>query len=377
MTVPLKGHAPAVEIRPVASARRFLDLQREFYRGDPDYVPPVTIAEAWQVDPKKNPFFAHADGGRFAAWRQGRCVGRVSTCRDRLHDEFHGDRVGFFGHFEAADEAVAQQLLAHAAAWCRQRSAAVLRGPVDLSTNYRCGLFVDGTPGPPVLMMPHNPPHYAAWIEASGFAPAKDLLALHCSDQTLDRPRLDRLAARLLQKAKATLRRVDLRNFAAECRILWDLYQRIWQRNWGFVPMTEAEFAVQAKELKAVAHPALLHIAAIDGEPVGFVLALPDTNVGARACNGRLLPFGWWRFLRAMRGVELIRVLTLGVVPEHRKSGIDVLLMHRVMSDGMDAGFRACEASWILADNRDMLGPLETMGFTAYRRYRIYERTLT
>ena len=377
MTAPLKEQGTDVEIRPVASARQFLDLQRDFYRGDRDYVPPVSLVEAWQVDPKKNPFFAHADGGRFAAWRGGRCVGRVSTCRDRLHDDFHGDRVGFFGHFEAKDEAVARRLLSFAADWCRQRSAQSLRGPVDLSTNYRCGLFVDGKQGPPVLMMPHNPPQYAAWIEGAGFAPAKDLLALYGSTETLDRPRIDRLTARLQQKSRATLRRVDLRNFAAECRILWQLYERIWERNWGFVPMTEAEFFAQAKELKAVAHPALLHIASVDDEPVGFVLALPDTNVGAHACNGRLLPFGWWKFLRAMKKVTLIRVLTLGVMPEYRRAGVDMLLMHRVMSDGIDAGFRACEASWILADNRDMLGPLETMGFSTYRRYRIYERPLT
>jgi hypothetical protein len=158
--------------------------------------------------------------------------------------------------------------------------------------------------------------------------------------------------------------------------VLWGLYQRIWERNWGFVPMTEPEFLAQARDLKRVAHPSLLHIAEKQQQPIGFVLALPDTNVGARACGGRLLPFGWWKFLRAMRKKHLIRVLTLGAVPEYRKTGLDMLLMHRVMSDGIDAGFDACEASWILEDNHDMLGPLQTLGCTPYRRYRIYERPL-
>jgi GNAT superfamily N-acetyltransferase len=376
MTAPPKDLRRTVDIRPVRSPAQFLDLQRDFYRGDADYVPPVTFVEKAQLDARKAPFFAHADVGLFAAFRDGRCVGRISACRDRLHDEFHGDRIGFFGHFEAADEDAAMALLEHAAAFTKQRGATALRGPVDLSTNYRCGLLVEGQPGPPVMMMPHNPPHYGALIERAGLAKAKDLLALHGSKHTLDRRRIDRLAAHVQKRNGATMRRFDLTRFDAECVILWDLYQRIWERNWGFVPMTRDEFLAQARDLKQVAHQDLMHIAEIGGEPVGFVVAVPDTNVGARACNGRLFPFGWWKFLQAMKKVTLIRVLTLGVVREHRRSGLDLMLMHRVISDGIDAGFDACEASWILEDNRDMLGPLETIGLTPYRRYRIYEKTL-
>jgi GNAT superfamily N-acetyltransferase len=376
MTAPAKELRAGPRLRELSQPARFLDLQRGFYRGDPHYVPPVTSAEAWQLDPRKNPFFRHAEVGLFAAFAGERCVGRISTSRDRLHDEFHGDRIGFFGHFEAADEPSAHALLAHAAAWCRARGATALRGPVDLSTNYRCGLFVGGDPGPPVVMMPHNPPAYAAWLEAFGLRPAKDLLALHVTDASLDLRRVDRIAEHLAKKSSATMRPVSLRRFDAECELLWDLYHRIWERNWGFVPMARDEFLAQARDMKRIAHPALMHIAEVRGEPVGFVVALPDVNVGARACNGRLLPFGWWRFLRAMKQAKLIRVITLGVVPEFRRLGIEMLLMHRVIRRGLDAGFRACEASWILEDNRDMLGPLETLGHRPYRRYRIYEQPL-
>jgi hypothetical protein len=140
--------------------------------------------------------------------------------------------------------------------------------------------------------------------------------------------------------------------------------------------MAEAEFLQQAKEMKRIAHPALLHLALNGDEPIGFVLAIPDTNVGAKACNGRLLPFGWWTFLRAMRKKHLIRVLTLGALPEYRKTGLDMLLMNKVTCDGIDVGFDAVEASWILEDNTDMLGPLQSLGCTPYRRYRIYEKAL-
>jgi len=377
MTAPRKDLQVDLEIRPVRSARQFLDLQRAFYRNDPDYVPPITAAESWQLEPHKNPFFQHAQFEKFAAYRGSECVGRISASRDQLHDDFHGDRIGFFGHFEARDEATAHALLQHAADWCQQRSATALRGPVDLSTNYRCGLLVEGEPGPPVMMMPHNPKVYADWIESFGMQKAKDLLALYGTEHTLDRTRMDKLTARIEKRTGIRVRRVDLKRFDAECRVLWDLYERIWEKNWGFVPMTEGEFLAQAKDLKKVAHPSLLHIAEKDGEPVGFVLALPNTNVGAKACNGRLLPFGWWKFLRAMKPKHLIRVLTLGALAEYRKTGLDMLLMNKVTCDGIDAGFGAVEASWILEDNTDMLGPLQSLGCVPYRRYRVFERPLT
>ncbi|MEY4829041.1 MAG: hypothetical protein RLZZ562_837 [Planctomycetota bacterium] len=366
----------AARIRAIEAPKRFLELQRAFYAGDPDYVPPLTSGESWQVDRARNPWFAHGEAGFFVAERNGRVVGRVSASRDRLHDEFHGDRVGFFGHFEATDQDTAKALVEHAAAWCRERSADSLRGPVDLSTNYRCGLLVEGEPGAPMLMMPHNPKHYAQWLEAAGLEKAKDLLALRATKQTLDLSRIDRIVQRVQQKSRAVVRRMNLKRFGDEMRIVWDLYNRIWERNWGFVPMSEAEFFAHSKDLAKVARPELMHIAEIDGKPVGFAAALPDVNRGIKACNGKLLPFGWWKFLSAMKETRTIRVLTLGVVPEHRRDGLQMLVMHAVISQGIAAGFDACEASWILEDNRDMLGPLETLGHVPYRRYRIYTKPL-
>ena len=376
MPAAARAAEPTIQIRPLEHPRRFLDLQRRFYRHDPHFVPVIAAAEAWQIDRRRNPFFAHAEVAFFAAWRGREPVGRISATRDRLHDEFHGDRIGFFGHFEASDERTAHALLAHAAGWLLQRGATALRGPVDLSTNYRCGLLVDGQPGPPVMVMPHNPPQYPEWLQSFGLQKAKDLLALWVTKDTLDLDRVGRIVDRMQKRSEATLRPIDLKRFDAECTILWDLYHRIWERNWGFVPMSQPEFLAQAKDLKAVAHPALMHIAEIAGKPVGFIVALPDVNVGAKACDGRLFPFGWWKFLQAMKPKRTVRVITLGVVPEHRKIGIELLLMHAVISKGIAAGFSACEASWILEDNRDMLGPLETLGHTPYRRYRIYEQPL-
>jgi GNAT superfamily N-acetyltransferase len=366
----------AVQVRAAPDPARFLDAQRAFYAGDPHYVPPFTRFESWQVDPRRNPFFAHAESAFLLAWRDGRCAGRISATRDRLHDEFHGDRVGFFGHFEARDAAVAAALLEAAAGWLAARGATELRGPVDCSTNYKCGLLIGGEPGPPVLAMPHNPPHYAAWLEGFGLRKAKDLLAFFVDAGTIRRERTQRVLARVRERTGVRVRAFRRRELAAEVDVLWRLYHAIWETNWGFAPMSEAEFKKQAREFAAHLDPDLLPIAEIDGEAVGFALALPDLNVAIRAAGGRLLPLGWLRFLRARRRIRNVRVLALGLEPRWRKSGLDALLVDEIVSRSLAAGYHGCEASWVLEDNVGMVRPLETMGARAYRRYRIYSKPL-
>jgi len=186
----------------------------------------------------------------------------------------------------------------------------------------------------------------------------------------------DNLVERIRRRTGAVIRPFDMKRFGQELETVWALYNRIWERNWGFVPMTEGEFLRSAKEFKLVAVPELLVIAEIDGQPVGFALDIPDVNVGTKACNGRLLPFGWWKFLRAMKTNHKGRMLTLGVVPEYRKSGIDGLLLDYYVHNGQRFGYPDCEASWILEDNHEMLRVLESLGGWEIRRYRVFEKAL-
>ena len=373
MTAPVQQ---PVVVRPESSPRRFLDAQRAFYRDDRNYVPPVTCAETWQVDRRKNPFFGHGEAEFWLAWRGNELVGRISAARDRMHDELHGDKVGMFGHFEARDQATTAALLDTAASWLSAHGATSLRGPIDLSTNYRAGLFVEGEPGPPALLMPHNPATYPGLLEACGLRKAKDLLALLMRATEVDIGRLERLSARLQSRTKARVRRLDVRRMQAEIEILWSLYNRIWEQNWGFAPMSREEFLYQAKDMKPLVRPELTGIAELDGEPIGFAIGLPDIGAAIRRCDGRLLPFGWWHLLRAPARVRTMRMLTLGVLREHRQAGIDALLLHSIIRDGLELGIHQCECSWVLEDNHAMIRVTEAIGGRVYRRYRVYERSL-
>jgi len=225
-------------------------------------------------------------------------------------------------------------------------------------------------------MMPHNPPTYAGWLESFSLHKAKDVLALLVRRDVLHRERMQRLSARLRERTGAVMRLLDLSRFWQEIEVLWQLYNAIWEKNWGFAPMSREEFRRQAKDLKGILRTELAIIAEIDGKPTGFVIGLPDITATLRRCQGSLLPLGWWHLLKARTKAKGMRVLTLGVLPQYRKSGLDALLLQEIVDRAYVLGIETCECSWILEDNELMLRPLLALGAKEWRRYRVYERPL-
>jgi hypothetical protein len=225
-------------------------------------------------------------------------------------------------------------------------------------------------------MMSYNPPTYEEWLLAWGLRKEKDLLAFHAVKGIPDFERIDRIAKAALQRAGASDRPFDRRRFWEEVAILRDIYNRSWEANWGFVPMTEEEFKAQARAFRPIFDVELCRILERGGEPIGFVMAVPDVNPAVRACDGRMLPFGFLRFLRAMRRLTRVRVITLGLVPGHRKSGLDAALISRIVERIIARGYSEAELSWVLEDNVPMVKPLAAFAGPPSKRYRIFAREL-
>jgi GNAT superfamily N-acetyltransferase len=329
---------------------------------------------------EKNPFFEHAEAEYFLAERGAEVVGRIAAISNRLHNETHGDRVGFFGFFECVDDqAVADALLDAAAAWCRSKGHDVLRGPASFSVNDECGLLVDGFETPPTLMMPHNPRYYVTLLERAGFAKAKDLLVYQGGHPTRYKPvpdRLTRATEVIRQRMGITLRPLDMKNFEREVESIKELYNANWEKNWGFVPMTEHEIDHLAEQFKPVVVPKMVPMAEKDGKIIGFGLALPDLNVVFRGNrSGKMFPVVL-KLLWAlkMKRIRRARILLLGVLPEYRGKGVDAMLYHWVWTKSAEQGIYWGEAGWILEDNPAMNAGLEKMTFTVYKTYRLYDR---
>jgi GNAT superfamily N-acetyltransferase len=330
----------------------------------------------------KNPFFEHAEAEYFIAQRGDEVVGRIAAISNRLHNETHGDQVGFFGFFECIDDqAVANALFEAAANWCRARGHDVLRGPASFSVNDECGLLVDGFETPPALMMPHNPRYYIGLLERAGFIKAKDLWVYQGGSEERYVPVPERLAKGtelIRQRQGITLRPLNLRDFQEEVERIKELYNSAWEKNWGFVPMTEHEIDHLAEQFKPVVIPELVPMAEKDGKLIGFGIALPDLNVVFRKNrSGRLFPM-ILKLLWALKTkrIRRARILLLGIAPGYRSKGIDAMLYHWIWTRSGERGIYWGEAGWILEDNPAMNAGLEKMTFRVYKTYRLYDRKL-
>ena len=377
----LSSTASPVDIIPLAlhDTKAFIRVPWYVYKGDHLWVPPLAFERKAFLHPRKNPFFQHAQVQLFLARQGGENVGRIAAVLNTAHDQFHQERAGFFGLFECMPEApeAAVALFRAAEAWTRERGATFLRGPVNLSMNEMdCGLLVEGFGASPVFQSAYNPPYYADWLEADGFAKCKDLLAFYRHYYPLPSPRLWRLAERLQTRRKVTIRPLDMRNFAAEVAQVALVYNDAWSENWGFVPITEAEAQHMAKELRRAILPDLALMAEVDGEIVGCFIALPDLNQIFQRLRGRLTPWGLVRFLLQRRRLDTVRIAIMGVKKHYRRLGIDLLLYIESWRRAPRVGVVRGEAAWILEDNQLMVRALEEIGAFPYKRYRLYQKTL-
>ena len=357
--------------------RRFIRFPYVLYRDQPHYVPRLLRERNGLLDPR-NPIFEFIRARYLLALdERGYVVGRASAHLNEQHDRHWGERAGFFGFYESVDEPeVARALMDEVERWLTGQGAEVVRGPFSFSTNEDGGFLARGFEHPPVFMMPYTMPYYLDLFDGLGYRPARELVAYDFHYDGDAPAYFERFARRAAQRTRAVIRPMDMRHFARDVARAFSVYNRAWAENWGFVPMTEAQFHHMAKEMKLLVDPAIALVAEVDDEPVGFFLALPDYNLVLKHLNGRLFPFGLIRLLLAKRSLHAMRVLTLGVVKEYRRSGLETLLIYRVLRDGHAKGYTRAELSWVLEENVLMRRALERMGAVPYKSNRIYEKPL-
>jgi GNAT superfamily N-acetyltransferase len=374
-----------IEISQVNSCRdrdAFIKFQWRIYANDPAWVPPLIIERKTFLNRNRHPFYKHGDAALFLARRDGEIVGRIMASDDPNYNALHQSNVGCFGLFECVDDPdVADTLFQAAADWLRRNGRTEIMGPIDYSTNYVCGLLIDGFQFAPTILTAHNPPYYRELIESCGFAKEKDWYAWWFADPAKAAARLRPLAERFRKRWPVTIRSGNLKNVREESGRLRQIYNQAWEKNWGFVPFTEAEIEFMTHELKQLVIPEFTLIAEVDDEPAGFILCVPDINVALRHINGRLatfgLPIGLIKLLYYKSRTRTARLIALGVIEKYRRSGIAEMLVLRIVEDAMiKRGFTG-ELSLTLEDNFMINRFLEAIGADRYKTYRIFKKTLT
>ncbi len=372
----------ALEVRPVASKRElkaFIKLPWRLYRNETNWVPPLVFDRKRFLDRSRNPFFKHAEVELFLAWRGETPVGRISAQIDRNFNEFQHHDWGMFGFFECEDDPeAAHALLSIAEEWLRARGRDRMVGPMDFTTNDECGILVEGYDLLPTVLTNWHHPYYPGLIEGAGLTKAMDLYmwSLDVADRASVHPAIWRIAADVERKHGITVRNMRKRDMEAEIGRFLKVYNAAWERNWGFVPLTEEEVRHYAKDLKPVLDENWAFIAEKDGEPVGAALTLPDYNQVLRHLNGRLLPFGWAKALWYRRKIDRVRVFALGVKPEYQHTGLGAKLYEMHWDAGERTSQGRGETGWTLESNTQMNRAMERMGGKIVRTYRLYERVL-
>jgi hypothetical protein len=363
-----------------AQWRQFLALPHRLYATDPAWVAPLDLEQRQRFS-ADNHFFEHARWRAWLARRDGVAVGRITAQIDELHLAQHGDSAGYFGAIEAEDDPqIFAALLAAAADWLRSEGMERVRGPLNLHINEEVGLLVDGFETPPFVLMGHARPYYGAAIEGQGYRGVKDLLAYHIRPD-FEPPRvMTKLAQRVSERVNVRpARRKQLREDAA---IMLHIFNDAWQHNWGFVPLVAAEWEETVLTLAKLMPDDYIQIAEYDGEPVAFIVALPNLNEAIRDLNGKLLPFGWAKLLWRLKvgHPKTARIPLMGVRQHFQSSRLGPTLAFMVIDAVRQAmharGVNNVEMGWILEDNDGMRNIIETIGGQAYKRYRIYEKEL-
>ncbi len=376
-----------VEVCPVISSKDLEDFIRfpfRLYRDDPHWVPPLLSDRRKFLSAQHNPFFEHAEVVLWLARHNGEVMGTISSHIDHLHNQVHGEKVGMFGFFQTVDDFhVAEALLATARDWAHSKGMEALRGPLSFSQNHEVGTFLEGDPGPPMVMMPYNPPHYNEFFERFGltkvmdvYAYIADLSQFHGDPSGLPE-KLVRVTNLAKERAGIVTRRPRMKDFDAELQRAKQVYNQAWVRNWGFVPMTDAEVNKLARDLKQILDPRLCVIVEAGDRPVGLSVCVPDINQVLKRLDGRLFPLGWLKVLWYGRKITGARLMIMGVVDDFRGRGVEAVLMYETVRSAIEGGYTRIEFSWILETNemmnRIILKVGGPYGARRYRTYRIYQ----
>ena len=359
---------------------RFLNVSYDIYRGDPHWVAPL-LMDVKKVFTDANPLFEHAEMQLWVAVRGGRDVGRIAGIVDAAHNRTQQDSAAFFGFFESVNDAeVSGRLFETVFAWARSKGLKRVLGPMNPTVNDECGLLVEGFDSSPALMMTYNLRYYPDLVTGRGLRKAKDLLAYHLDLKDTPMERLGKLADRVKRKwPELKFRPIRRRTLGADLAKIKEIYNRAWEKNWGFVPMTDAEIDFMAGRLKPLLNVDISWIVETETEAVGFLLALPDYNVAFKPMRGHLASLGLFKalpYLLNWRRPPLARVITLGVIEKYRGKGLESVMLFEGLKVGFDAGLKEAEASWILEDNEMMNRLMEVYAGRVYKRYRLYEKEL-
>jgi len=366
-----------VKVKSKKDLRKFIHFPWRIYKDDPNWVPPLIYDLKERLNREKNPFFEHAEMDLFLAYKNDKITGRIAAIVDENHNQFHEEKIVFFGLYESLNDLdTAKSLLDKVAEWGRERGMDTLRGPVNLSMNDECAFLIQGFDSPPVIMMPYNPPYYLELMENCRLRKAKDLFAFYMTKDHQTAEKIQQIVEKIRRETNITLRTLERKTADKEAEKIKFIYNHAWEKNWGFVPWTEKEMRYMVEKLKMIADYSLVILAEDRGKPVGFIFGLPNLNEVFKKMNGRLLPLGILKFFLYRKKIKGMRGIVFGVLNEYRGTGLSYVLYSELEKNAQTKGYEWAETSWQLEDNEAINRFIASIGGKVYKKYRMYEKRI-
>lgn len=357
--------------------KKFIYFPWRIYKNDPNWVPPLIYDLKERLNKKRNPFFEHSEMDLFLALKNNEMTGRIAAIVDENHNNFHDEKIVFFGFYESFNDLdTARSLLNKVAEWGSERGMDILRGPVNLSMNDECAFLIEGFDSAPVIMMAYNPSYYLELMEKCGLRKAKDLLAFYMTKDHQTAEKVQEIATRIREVTNITLRSLERKAVDKEADKIKFIYNNAWEKNWGFVPWTEKEMDYMVNKLKKIADFKLVILAEDQGKPIGFIFGLPNYNEVFKRMNGRLTPLGILKFLLYRKKIKGMRGIVFGLLKEYRMTGLSYLLYSELEKNAQARGYEWAETSWQLEDNEVINKFIASVGGKVYKKYRIYEKRI-
>ena len=364
-----------IEVKNNKELKKFIKLPFDLYKNDQNWVPPLIGEQKKHLSPKHNPFFEHSKAALFLAYKNNKVVGRISAHTNEQHNKIKKDNLGFFGFFESIDdEEVAQKLFKKTVEWNKKQGKDSIRGPMNFSMHDECGLLIEGFDSPPFIMMTHNHPYYKKLYEKFGLSKIKDFYAYFIKQDSIPK-RLEKFVKLIKKRYNYTVRTLskNKKDLRKDIKTVLEIYSEAWKDNWGFVKMTEAEFKATVDELLPIVDKDLIFIAEVDGKPAGFSVAVPNYNFVLKKMKGHVNPWTIAKAFYYKNKISAVRVITMGVIKEYQKKGIESVMIYNTFKNGLSKGINQAELSWVLEDNVEMNNLAKKINSEIYKKYRLYE----
>ena len=368
-----------VELKSEKELKKFVKFDWEIYKNDTNWVPPLIKDRIHILSFSKNPFFKHADGKYFFCYRDGKLVGKIAAYVHQMFNEYHNEKTAYFGFYESINDVeVAKELTDAACTWAKEQGMNKIIGPMNPSTNEEVGFLLENFEQPPFIMLTYTKKYYLDLFEQCGFTKEKDLFCFLIDPIPQQSPEKLSRIAKLVRKRDAdiTVRHLNIKDFKNELKLVKLIYNDAWSKNWGFVPMTDDELELMAKNLKPLVVPELIIFAFVDKKPVAFLMVIPDYNEVLIKLNGKLGPVQIIKFLFLKKKIKGLRLITLGIREGFRKRGIDALMFEYGLKQARKIGYSRTEFSWVLEENVLIHRAAEMINGKLYKKYRIYGKDL-